>query len=163
MRRQPGGQRGPTGLGGVLLLLVVAALGCASGPDEEDSIVQRFSKDAEGLALQGHDPVSYFSEGGPAPGSPGIVTEWQGASFRFVSEENRERFRADPERHAPRFGGHCAFGMSMNQAVPADPMAWTVHDGKLYLNASAAVRFVWRVLPGVVTRAERHWTRMQPQ
>ena len=38
------------------------------------------------------------------------------------------------------------------------PSAWTIHEGKLYLNFSDAVRDYWRKdIPGNVAAADSHW------
>ena len=145
---------------GALALSMVLAVGCASSQTEEETTVQAVSKDETGLAIRGYDPVSFFQEEGPVIGSEAISTNWRGAVVRFASAAHRERFESEPERYFPQFGAHCAFGMSIGQAVPADPTAWTVRDGKLYLNASRLVRWVWRIVPGAVGRAERHWPQM---
>ncbi len=140
----------------MLLVVLLTGLACASGAPG-DLHVQPFATDAQGLALGGFDPVSYFSPGGPVPGEEGRSADWHGATFRFATDANRARFVAEPARYTPQFGGHCAFGLSLGEAVEADPAVWTLRDDKLYLNASPAVRFVWRLIPGAVGRAERRW------
>ncbi len=61
-----------------------------------------------GLALRGYDAVSYHSTGRPAVGDSAHAYEWNNATWRFATAENLTRFRADPERYAPQFGGYCA-------------------------------------------------------
>ena len=61
--------------------------------------------DRDGLALQGHDPVAYFTVGTPTKGHANISREWDGATWRFASDANRDRFDADPQKYAPAFGG----------------------------------------------------------
>lgn len=115
-----------------------------------------FSKD--GLAIRGYDPVAYFTRGRPTAGDPAVTLEWNGALWRFESAENRDRFAADPERWAPRYGGWCAWAVSRGYTAPTMPDAWSIVDGRLYLNYSTAVRADWeRDVSGNIARAEAAW------
>ena len=90
-------------------LVVSAGLLIAAAAAHAGSVVYGAAK---GPALQGFDPVAYFTEGAPKEGSARYTHEWNGAIWRFVSAENRDRFQAEPERFAPQYGGYCAFAMS---------------------------------------------------
>jgi YHS domain-containing protein len=61
-----------------------------------------------GVAIDGTDPVSYFTEGKPVEGSRDITADWNGATWRFASAANRDMFLAEPEKFAPQYGGYCA-------------------------------------------------------
>ena len=90
--------------------------------------------DSDGRALQGHDPVAYFMVGAPTKGNPNISREWNGATWLFASDENRDRFDADPDRYAPAFGGHCAVARSFGYSLPGSAKRWRIDDGRLYIN-----------------------------
>jgi len=120
------------------LLTTGALFLLASAAAAEDEV---FVTDS--AAIRGHDPVAYFTEGRPVPGDAEIRHEWSGATWLFSSRENRDRFAADPERYAPQFGGFCAYGLSRGYKVGTDPAAFTIHNDKLYLNYSLAVRATW--------------------
>jgi hypothetical protein len=110
-----------------------------------------------GRAIHGVDPVAYFDRAGPVAGG-GFVFRWRGADWAFGSAENRAAFEADPLRWAPAFGGHCAWAASRGYVAPTVPEAWTVHDGRLYLNASLRVRDRWlRDIDANIARGEAHW------
>ncbi|MEM7653821.1 MAG: YHS domain-containing protein, partial [Pseudomonadota bacterium] len=49
------------------------------------------------LAVDGHDPVAYFTDGKPVDGSSDHELEWNGATWRFSSAANLASFKADPE------------------------------------------------------------------
>ena len=85
------------------------------------------------LILKGHDPVAYFTVGRPVKGSPEFKVDWDGERYLFASRENRDKFAASPERYAPQFGGYCTGSMSRNVFNEADPEAWIVSDGRLYV------------------------------
>jgi len=48
--------------------------------------------DKKGVALEGYDPVGYFTDGKPAKGDPKIEATFNGALYHFVSQEHREIF-----------------------------------------------------------------------
>ena len=111
-----------------------------------------------GIAIDGTDPVAYFTESRPIPGDPAITHDWMGATWRFSSAANRDAFAADPEAYAPQFGGYCAWAVSQNYTAPTEPDAWTIHDGKLYLNFNQRIRRRWeRDIPGNIAKAEANW------
>ena len=116
---------------------------------------------AGGAAIQGYDPVAYFTRGQPTRGNPAINTGWNGAEWRFASEANRAAFLAAPERYAPQFGGFCAYAVSEGYTATIDPRAWRIEGGRLYLNYSARIQRTWEQdIPGRVSRANGHWERL---
>jgi YHS domain-containing protein len=90
--------------------------------------------DSAGHALQGHDPVAYFTVGTPTRGNPNISREWNGATWLFSTAENRELFDTDPSKYAPAFGGHCAVAQVMGADVKGSAKRWRIEDDRLYLN-----------------------------
>ena len=112
-----------------------------------------------GPAVRGYDVVAYFTENKAVRGSAEHRAEWRGASWLFASAANKARFEAAPEAYAPQYGGWCAYGMASGYAAETDPEhAWTIHDGKLYLNWDAGVAAKWRRdIPRYVSRADRNW------
>ncbi len=109
-------------------------------------------------AIDGYDPVAYFTDGRAERGAPAITAEWNGATWHFTREENRKLFVADPEKYAPQYGGFCALGMAHGGDVPTDPTAWTIWDGKLYLNMINEVAITWRYNPDkLIERADKKW------
>ena len=113
-----------------------------------------------GAAIRGTDPVAYFTEGRPVEGSRKFTHEWKGATWRFASAQNRDAFVAAPERYAPQYGGYCAYGVANGYTVSTVPEAWSIVDGKLYLNYSLAVRADWlKDVPGYLGRADANWPR----
>jgi hypothetical protein len=111
-----------------------------------------------GRAIRGTDPVAYFTEGRPVDGERGITFEWTGATWHFASMANRDLFAADPERYAPAFGGYCAWAAAQGYVAGTRPEAWTVYDGRLYLNANLRVRSQWEAqLPTIIAQGEANW------
>ena len=111
-----------------------------------------------GLALSGYDPIAYFTDGQPVEGRAEFGYQWQGATWQFNSLEHLERFKADPAAFAPAFGGYCAWAVSQGYTASADPRAWRIVDGRLYLNYSLEVQQTWaRDVPGNIARGEANW------
>ena len=111
-----------------------------------------------GVAINGYDPVAYFKAGEPVAGSVAHATEWNGAKWLFSNEENKSEFVKKPDEFAPQYGGYCAYAVSRGYTASTDPDAWTIHDGKLYLNYNKAVRLLWsRDIPGHVSSADGNW------
>ena len=121
-----------------------------------------FEKD--GTALRGYDAVAYFMDSKPIRGSAENKAEYKGSTFHFVSKANRDTFVADPARYAPQYGGFCAFGMSGGYKAATDPAAFTVIDGKLYLNYNRDVQKQWSAdIPGFVIKADKNWPVVSAQ
>jgi YHS domain-containing protein len=94
-------------------------------------------------AIHGYDAVAYFTDGKPVKGNEKFSFQWKNATWLFSSKENRDVFSHDPEKYAPQYGGYCAYGMSEGHKAPTDPNAWTIIEGKLYLNYDPKVKSLW--------------------
>jgi YHS domain-containing protein len=110
------------------------------------------------VALRGADPVAYFTESTSRVGNAENATMWNGTTWHFTSAANRDAFVADPEAYAPQYGGYCAYAMSLGSIASTVPEAWTIVDGRLYLNFSRSVRRRWaRDIPGNIALANQYW------
>ena len=119
---------------------------------------------SDGVAVAGHDVVAYFTEGKPVKGRQEHRVEYRGSVFLFASEANRVAFAAEPARYAPQYGGYCAFGVAQGYKASIDPRAFSIVDGRLYLNFSTEVRRQWsRDQPGHIRQADAKWPTMQAQ
>ncbi len=114
--------------------------------------------DVNDLAIQGYDPVSYFTESTPAIGNANYTATYKGGIYRFSSEDNRDLFKSNPIKYAPQFGGYCAFGVSMEKKFDTDPLAWKIVENKLYLNLNKKVQKKWLTdVSGYVSKADSSW------
>lgn len=110
------------------------------------------------LAVGGYDPVAYFESGAPAKGSKEHSFDYNGATWRFASAENLEKFKASPAAYAPQYGGYCAWAISQGYTAPGNPENWSVRDGKLYLNYNDKVQTDWLKDPdGFIAKANANW------
>ena len=123
--------------------------------------------DETGFAVSGFDVVAYrsldqapvgASQPAAVPGRADITAEWNGATFAFATEANRDAFVSNPEYYAPQYDGHCAYGVSKGGKVPANPNLWRIVDDKLYLNITKNVVGFWEEdIPGNINLAEGNW------
>jgi YHS domain-containing protein len=109
------------------------------------------------LMLRGKDPVSYFQGAEPVPGKPEIKAEYDGGTYRFASEANKQLFVASPEKYAPQYGGHCSNGMAY--AIGGSyGETHRIIDGKLYLFGGPKSRAYFEMdLATNKKRADHYW------
>ncbi|MBM3357063.1 MAG: YHS domain protein [Betaproteobacteria bacterium] len=112
-------------------------------------------------AIRGYDPVAYFDRKGPVRGSKQFTHQWNGATWHFANAENRDKFAGAPQKYAPQYGGYCAYGVAQGYTPEIDPNAWSVVDGKLYLNLNRDIQARWnKDIPGYIKKADANWPRV---
>src|SRR5438046_8938513 len=85
--------------------------------------------DKNGLALQGYDPVAYFTDGKPVKGSPEFTATYKGATYQFASIEHKQLLAKSPAKYEPQFGGFCGYAASINKLAPIDvEYSQVLHD-----------------------------------
>ena len=110
------------------------------------------------IAINAIDPIGYFTDAAPVPGLAIHEVTWNGARWHLANAESAATFAADPETYAPVFGGYCAFAASRGYLAPTVPEAWTVYEGKLYMNANLRARELWlEDVPGNIAKGEANW------
>jgi hypothetical protein len=114
-----------------------------------------------GVAIDGTDPVAYFTQSKPIAGSPDITHDWNGAQWHFSTEANRTAFAADPAAFAPQYGGYCAYAVSEGYTASTTPKAWKIVDGKLNLNYSRRFQRRWeKDIPARIANADANWPKV---
>jgi YHS domain-containing protein len=142
----------------IVAALTLAGLGLAAAPlraaTTERVVVNRHT----GLAIDGYDPVAYFTDGAASLGRTRFEWRHAGATWRFRNEGNRAAFAADPEVYMPRFGGYDPIATARGVAVPGHPSLWLIAEGRLYLFYSDEARAQFADDPEqAIDAAERHW------
>ncbi|GAB5430729.1 MAG: YHS domain-containing (seleno)protein [Epibacterium sp.] len=141
-------------LGGLAFSVALATSSLAAGVDVNAS--------STGLAMQGYDPVAYFTEGEANKGSYKLTSTFDEATYWFASEENKELFEANPEAYVPAYGGYCAFGAAMGFKFDGDPHQWKIVDDVLYLNLSKDIQERWvEDIPGYIEKADVNWETIE--
>ena len=117
-----------------------------------------FYSNKNGLAIKGYDPVAYFNEQKAVEGKNDFFYDWSGVKWLFKSQANLDAFKMEPQKFAPQYGGFCAYGTSENHLSPTDPNAWTIVDGKLYLNYNKDVKGLWsKDIPERIKKADANF------
>ncbi|MCR9096517.1 MAG: YHS domain-containing protein [bacterium] len=160
MFRSPGIRRAR--LGALLAALTLTAFaGLPGSALALDPINATFFGD---VAIEGTDPVAYFTEGRPVEGTKAHSLEYMGATWRFASAENKAAFEADPDKYAPQYGGYCAWAVSQGYTAGIDPDAWTIVEGKLYLNYDESVMKSWLAdRDALIDRADANWPGLRDE
>lgn len=140
-----------------LLSLVTAAFSLQGAIAGDTVYTKRFSN----LAVDGYDPVAYFTAGAPTKGSKEFSFEYKGAEWLFASAENLAKFKADPAAFAPQYGGYCAWAVSQNYTARGNPNYWTIVDNRLYLNYDKRIQARWeKDIPGFISQADANWPEL---
>lgn len=86
-----------------------------------------------GVALGGYDVVAYFSKT-PKKGSSSYVATHDKIQYKFSSQANLDKFKANPEKYLPMYGGYCAYAVgARNKKVVPDPETYEIRDGRLFV------------------------------
>ncbi len=149
-----------TALIGALLCALLLAPMVARGA----SLVQTIVTDPlSGVAIDGYDAVSFFTEPEPQQGWPDYEYVWQGVPWYFVSAANRDVFIRNPDIYAPQFGGHCATSLSRGFLSDGKPRLYAIEQMKLYLFYSLANREAFVSTSAVTTTsANATWYKLMP-
>ena len=118
------------------------------------------------LSISGYDPVAYFTDGKPVPGSSDFEYLWHDARWRFASAAHRDLFIKDPEHYAPQYDGYCAMGVAWPQPHKdtVDPNAWAVVEGKLYLTHTTRSLAAWQQKAAEnIKTADQNWPTVEHQ
>jgi YHS domain-containing protein len=114
----------------LVILLTVFALTTLA----QSSKNSQLNLDNHRLALDGYDPVAYFTLHKAVKGKSSITVENEGAVYQFSTKENKDLFVASPASYKPQYGGWCAYAMgAKGEKVEVDPETFKLLDGKLYL------------------------------
>lgn len=115
------------------------------------------------VAIQGYDPVAYFTKGSAMLGKKKFSHEWLGAKWHFANLEHKKLFVETPHKYAPQYGGHCATGLAIHGKLTKDidPEAWAIIDGKLYLNYSKETNQLLTDNVIKLDKAEKNWKQAQ--
>jgi hypothetical protein len=95
----------------------------------ERVVANRYS----GLAIEGFDPVAYFTDSVAVQGLLEFEAAQAGVVWRFRNEGNRASFVAHPEIYGPQFGGYDPIDLARGVTYAGNPRFWLVTGQRLYL------------------------------
>ncbi len=96
-----------------------------------------------GIALNGYDVVSFYTESKTLKGSEAFSFKWKDALWLFSTEQHLDSFKRSPEKYEPAYGGYCAYGTSRGYKAPTQPDTWVILNSKLYFNYNLKVKETW--------------------
>ena len=149
------------GLAG-LSLLGLAVQGClpsaARASTTERVVVNRFS----GIAIDGFDPVAYFTDAQAMLGRQEFEASQAGAVWRFRNASNRASFIAHPDIYGPQFGGYDPVDLARGVTVAGNPRFWLVSGQRLYLFSRKEARDAFAADSARVLRnANSRWPELK--
>ena len=145
-----------------MLLKPVRLLGaavCAAVFFCSAALADQINVDSDNLAIQGYDPVAYFTQSRPVEGVPEFRTEWQDVIWQFASAEHQSMFEQSPEKYAPRYGGFCAGAMASKGVKDViHPENWVIVDGNLFLAGQPPEGFLTEEnTEALISQADKNW------
>ena len=115
------------------LILFVALLSATTFAQTATKRAAEFNLEKK-VAIQGYDPVSYFTQKKAVKGKSTIAATYEGVTYNFSSQSNKDLFLKNPAGYEPQYGGWCSYAMGANgEKVEVDPETFKIVDGKLNL------------------------------
>jgi hypothetical protein len=141
-----------------MLAFVLPLLGMAGTAHAQSIVTTIITDPLTGLAIDGMDAVSYFTEPTPLLGRGDYEFIWSGVPWHFANAANRDVFARAPEVYAPQFGGHGAMSVARGFVSDADPSIYAVYKQRLYMFYSAGNREAFLLAPAeAATKAQANW------
>jgi hypothetical protein len=145
--------------------LLGLSAGALAGPEiagaaatTERVVVSRFT----GLAIEGFDPVAYFTDARAELGAEAYEADGQGAVWRFRNEGDRASFVAHPDIYAPQFGGYDPTDVARGVTVAGNPRFWLISGERLYLFGREETREAFTADPAnVLRKARSRWPELE--
>src|SRR6266852_8850854 len=116
---------------GLLLLIALSTVAPAK---------KLLNVDRNGVAIQGYDPVAFFTDNRPVKGNAQFQSDYRGAKYYFASAEHKAAFDKESAKYEPQFGGYCAYGASRGKTVPIKIETWEIVNGRLLLQYDLDVK-----------------------
>jgi YHS domain-containing protein len=155
-------RQGKSGLAPILRRLAVLMMVIASAYPSGAAVTERIVTDVHtGLAMDGYDPVGYFTDAAPIVGRPEYEYRYRGAIWRFENQGNLAAFADSSEQYVPRFGGYDPTAIARGVAVPGNPAYWMIVGDRLYLFYSSESLASFKAdIPTAIAAAEAKWPQV---
>lgn len=114
--------------------------------------------DGNGVAIQGYDPVAFFTDSRPVKGSSQFQSGYEGAKYYFASAEHKAAFDKEPAKYEPQFGDYCAYGASHGHPAPIKIEAWQIVNGRLLMQYDLGIKEKFnKDQQGNLRKADQNW------
>lgn len=142
----------------ILFLALITTL-LASGQQYNGHFLNNVN--ANGVILDGYDPVAFFTENKPVKGDPQFRYTYEEAVYHFASQEHLDLFKANPEKYKPQFGAWCAYAVSLGRTAPIDVNTFSIIDGRLVIQHNQKAVNGWNKNPaGNLKLADQYWPKV---
>jgi YHS domain-containing protein len=142
----------------IVILIMTVALSSSKLHAQKSGNASFNNLDANGVILDGYDPVAFFTDNKPVKGNAAFQYNYEGATYYFASAEHRDAFKARPEKFKPQFGGWCAYAVSLGRIAPIDVNTFSVVDGRLFIQHNQRAVNGWnKDVPGNIIKADKYW------
>ena len=140
----------------VTITLLAAARLAAAG--------EALNIDQNGLALQGYDPVGYFTDNKPVKGDSKFTAIYKGGTYQFASAAHKKAFEKNPAKYAPQFGGFCGYAASINKLAPIEVEYFQVLHGRLVMQHNEKAWKLWHQdVEGNLKKADANWPKLSQE
>lgn len=120
----------------VFLILFVTSLSISAFAQTAAKRLKEYNLENK-VAIQGYDPVAYFTQKKAVKGKSTITATHEGVIYHFSTQANKETFVKSPTSYEPQYGGWCSYAMGNNgpngEKVEINPETFKIVDGKLNL------------------------------
>ena len=123
--------------------------------------------DNSNIALQGYSPVSYLDLNLAQRGSKNYKSTYEGVTYYFTSEVQKNTFDGNPKKYLPQYGGYCAFGTYAGAKFRVDPNKFLVISNKYYLflnNVELDAKQLWLKEKNdekLISKANNNWKKLR--
>ena len=147
-----------------ILILLVAFISVTTFGQTAAKRAAEFNLEKK-VAIQGYDPVAYFTQKKAVKGKAAIATTHDGVIYNFSSQANKELFLKNPSAYEPQYGGWCAYAMGdKGDKVEINPETFKIVDGKLnlYYNAffNNTLKSWNKDEAGLKKKADNNWKKI---
>lgn len=117
----------------VFLILFLTSLSISTFAQTAAKRLKEYNLESK-VAIQGYDPVAYFTQKKAVKGKTTITATFEGVTYQFSSQTNKDTFVKNPASFEPQYGGWCAYAMGeKGEKVEINPETFKIVDGKLNL------------------------------
>ena len=111
-----------------------------------------------GVALEGYDPVAYFTDGKPVKGSLSLPRAIKAQTYQFASAEQEQLFEKSPAKYEPQFGGFCGYAASIDKLASVEAEYFEVLHDRLILQHNKKAWDLWdKDIEGNLKKAGATW------
>jgi YHS domain-containing protein len=87
----------------LLLFAMISMLSITANAQDATGLRKKHFNLGGGIAIEGYDPVAYFTLNKAVKGKKDLAVFHQGVTYYFSSTAHKEFFKANPARYEPEF------------------------------------------------------------